>query len=153
MTGGDRVANWKPGIGNYDDVLRADDYTALHMDAVKGYDGVFRTKSRFFEHYIHQQGEDWVDANPETNKLVKTIRRYESKGNTVKHIIICREGCCMTKKMAIRVQLMVTPEFSIREMWTIHAKFSRMPMPWAAETRQLQADTNGGSSSRFSRRS
>ena len=92
LTGGDRVASWKPGIGNYDDVLRADDYTALNMDVVKGYNGVFRTKQRFFEHYIHQQGGDWVDTTPETNKLVKTIQKYEKEGNIVKHIIFCREG-------------------------------------------------------------
>lgn len=91
MTGGDRVANWKPGIGNYDDDLKADDYTALHMDAVKGYDGVFRTKNRFFEYYIGMRGQVWVDSNPETNTLVKTIQNYEKKGNVVKHIIICRE--------------------------------------------------------------
>lgn len=91
MTGGDRVANWKPGIGNYDDDLKADDYTALHMDAVKGYDGVFRTKNRFFEYYIGMRGQVWVDPNPETNTLVKTIQNYEKKGNVVKHIIICRE--------------------------------------------------------------
>ena len=29
LTGGDAVANWKPGIGNYDEMLKADDYTAL----------------------------------------------------------------------------------------------------------------------------
>jgi len=91
MTGGDRVAGWKPGIGNYDAMLKADDYTALHMDVVKGYNGVFQTKQRFFEHYIHQQGK-WVDPNPETSKLVKIIRDNEQKGNEVKHIIICREG-------------------------------------------------------------
>jgi len=91
MTGGDRVANWKPGIGNYDDILKADDYTALHMDAVKGYDGVFRTKNRFFEYYIGMRGMDWVDSNPETNTLVSRIQKYEKKGNVVKHIIICRE--------------------------------------------------------------
>ena len=89
-TGGDRVAGWKPGIGNYDDDLKADDYTALHIDAVKGYDGVFRTRNRFFEYYIGMGG-GWVDANPETNKLVKRIQNYEKKGNVVKHIIICRE--------------------------------------------------------------
>ena len=92
MTGSGKVAHWKPGIGNYDDMLKADDYTALHMDVVKGYTGVFRTKQRFFEHYIHQQGGFWVDGNPETNKLVKTIRKYELEGNVVKHIIISREG-------------------------------------------------------------
>lgn len=47
MTGGDRVANWKPGIGNYDAMLKADDYTALHMDVVKGYNCVFKTKNGF----------------------------------------------------------------------------------------------------------
>ena len=47
MTGGDRVANWKPGIGNYDAMLKANDYTALQMDVVKGYNGVFKTKQRF----------------------------------------------------------------------------------------------------------
>ena len=92
MTGGDLVANWKPGIGNYDEMLKADDYTALHMDVVKGYDGVFKTNQRFFEYYIHQQGGDWVDTNPETNKLVKIIRDHEQKGTDVMHIIICREG-------------------------------------------------------------
>ncbi len=95
MSGGDGlVAVWKPGIGNYDDMLKADDYTALHMDVVKDYSGAFRTKQRFFEHYIHQQGGDgdWVDTNPKTNKLVRTIRNYEKNGNIVKHIIICREG-------------------------------------------------------------
>ena len=98
MTGGDRVANWKPGIGNYDEMLKADDYTALHMDVVKGYDGVFKTKQRFFEHYIHQQGGQWVDPNPETNKLIKTIRDYEKKGTVVKHIIISREGWLYDKE-------------------------------------------------------
>lgn len=92
MTGGDLVANWKPGIGNYDEMLKADDYTALHMDVVKGYDGVFQTNKRFFEYYIHQQGGDWVDTNPQTNKLVKIIRDHEQKGTEVMHIIICREG-------------------------------------------------------------
>ena len=83
MTGGGRVAFWKPGIGNYDDVLKADDYTALNVDVVKGYNGVFCSKKRFFEHYIHTQGGDWVDPNPKTNKLIKTIRNYEEKGNEV----------------------------------------------------------------------
>lgn len=89
-TGGGRVAGWKPGIGNYDDDLKADDYTALHMDAVKGYDGVFRTKNRFFEYYIGMR-DKWVDLNSETNRLVNKIQNEEKKGNVVKHIIICRE--------------------------------------------------------------
>ena len=97
MTGGDRVAHWEPGIGNYDKMLNADDYTALHMDVVKGYNGVFRTRERFFEHYIHQQGE-WVDTNPNTSKLVNIIRNHEQQGNNVKHIIICREGWLYDKE-------------------------------------------------------
>lgn len=92
MAGGGRVAQWKAGIGNYDAMLKADDYTAMHMDVVYGYDGAFQTNQRFFEHYIHQQGGDWVDTNPETNRLVRTIQQTEQAGNVVKHIIICREG-------------------------------------------------------------
>jgi hypothetical protein len=92
MTGGGKVAHWKPGIGNYDAMLKADDYTAMHMDVVKGYEGVFQTRQRFFEHYIHQQGGAWVDINPETNRLIRTIRQHEEAGTVVKHIIICREG-------------------------------------------------------------
>jgi hypothetical protein len=92
MSGGGRVAHWEPGIGNYDAILKADDYTARHMDVVYGYDGVFKTNQRFFEHYIHQQGGFWVDPDPETNRLIERIRQTEQAGNIVKHIIVAREG-------------------------------------------------------------
>ena len=114
----------------------------------------FAPKAAFFEHYIHQQGEDWVDANPETNKLVKTIRRYESKGNTVKHIIICREGWLYDKENGDTGPIDGDPRIlHQRDVDDTRKVFKGCPCPWAAETRQLQADTNGGSSSRFSRRS
>ena len=92
MTGGGRVDHWEPGIGNYDAMLKADDYTAMHIDAVFGYEGVFKTNQRFFEHYIHQQGGFWVDPNPQTNRLIGIIQRTEHAGNIVRHIIVAREG-------------------------------------------------------------
>lgn len=92
MSGGGGVTGWTPGIGNYDEMLEADDFTARHMDVVMDYSGAFQTKQRFFEHYIHHQGGEWVDTNPKTNSLVKSIRHNEEAGNIVKHIIIAREG-------------------------------------------------------------
>jgi hypothetical protein len=91
-TEGDRVANWKTGIGNYDDALKANDYTALNIDSVFEYDGAFKTKQRFFEFYIHQQKRIWEDPSPEKNSLIRIIQKIEQAGNSVGHIILAREG-------------------------------------------------------------
>lgn len=91
-SGGGGVTGWRPGIGNYDELLQKDDFTAMNMDVVMDYGGAFQTRKRFFEHYIHHQGGEWVDTNPETNSLIRSIRMHENAGNTVTHIIIAREG-------------------------------------------------------------
>lgn len=66
-------------------------FVADHVDVVKGWlDGDFKTKRVFFEHYWGlNEARDVLD--PERNLLIRTIRRWESKGAEVEHILICRE--------------------------------------------------------------
>lgn len=66
-------------------------FVAEHLDVVKGWlNGDFKTKRVFFEHYwgLSKQRDD---LDPEKNLLIKTIRKWESKGGQVEQILICRE--------------------------------------------------------------
>ncbi len=86
--------NRKPataGIGNYDELCRKDDFVAKHTDVLKDYQGAFATRRVFFEYYLPLD-RDWIDTDPQTNPLVRTIRGHESKGKTVEHILVCREA-------------------------------------------------------------
>ena len=66
-------------------------FVAEHLDIVKGWlDGDFKTKRMFFEHYWGSK-ESFDDLDPNKNQLVEKIRRWESKGGEVEHILICRE--------------------------------------------------------------
>ena len=66
-------------------------FVAEHLDVVKGWlDGDFKTKRMFFEHYWGSK-EAFDDLDPKKNQLVEKIRRWESKGGVVEHILICRE--------------------------------------------------------------
>ena len=66
-------------------------FVAEHLDVVKGWlDGDFKTKRVFFEHYWGlNEARDVLD--PQKNLLIKTIRKWESQGGVVEHILICRE--------------------------------------------------------------
>ncbi|MEN1680531.1 MAG: hypothetical protein AAGJ46_13145 [Planctomycetota bacterium] len=66
-------------------------FVAEHLDVVKGWlDGDFKTKRMFFEHYWGlNDARD--DLDPEKNLLIRVIRKWESKGGIVEHILICRE--------------------------------------------------------------
>ena len=66
-------------------------FVADNLDVVMGWlEGDFNTKDVFFEHYWGLS-EARDDLNPQKNLLVKAIRKWESKGAQVKHILICRE--------------------------------------------------------------
>ena len=66
-------------------------FVAEHLDIVKGWlDGDFKTKRMFFEHYWGSK-DAFDDLDPKKNQLVEKIRRWESKGGVVEHILICRE--------------------------------------------------------------
>ena len=66
-------------------------FVAEHLDVVKGWlDGDFETKRVFFEYYWGlSAARDVLD--PEKNSLVKEIRKWESLGGVIEHILICRE--------------------------------------------------------------
>lgn len=66
-------------------------FVAKHLDVVKGWlDGDFETKRIFFEYYWGLS-EKRDSPDPEKNGLIKTIRKWETKGATIEHILICRE--------------------------------------------------------------
>jgi len=66
-------------------------FVAENLDVVKGWlDGDFKTKRVFFEHYWGLS-EDRDDLDPKKNLLIQTVRKWESKGGVVEHILICRE--------------------------------------------------------------
>ena len=66
-------------------------FVAEHVDVIKGWDkGDFKTKKMFFEFYWGQsQTSD--NLEPKKNRLVRMIRKWESKGYEIEHILICRE--------------------------------------------------------------
>ena len=66
-------------------------FVAKELDTVCDWlDGDFTTKRVFFEYYwgLSAAGDD---LDPAKNRLIKTIRNWESKGGVVEHILICRE--------------------------------------------------------------
>ena len=66
-------------------------FVAEHLDVVKGWlGGDFKTKRVFLEHYWGTSAAR-DDADPKRNALVRAIRRWESGGGVVEHILICRE--------------------------------------------------------------
>jgi hypothetical protein len=66
-------------------------FVAKHLDVVKGWlDGDFTTKRMFFEYYWGLS-EARDDLDPKKNFLIKQIRRWESQGAEIEHILICRE--------------------------------------------------------------
>ena len=68
-------------------------FVAEHIDVLFGDvpNGDFQTKKIFFEHYWGLTSErDSLD--PEKNLLIRTIRKWEQKGDDVLHILICREA-------------------------------------------------------------
>ena len=68
-------------------------FVAEHIDVLFGDvpNGDFQTKKIFFEHYWGLTPErDSLD--PEKNLLIRTIRKWEQKGDDVLHILICREA-------------------------------------------------------------
>lgn len=66
-------------------------FVAEHVDVVKGWlQGDFKTQRMFFEYYWGlSEARDILD--PQKNLLIKTIRKWESKGAEIEHILICRE--------------------------------------------------------------
>ena len=66
-------------------------FVANNLDLVKGWlDGDFKTKRVFFEHYWGlSDARD--DLDPKKNLLIQTIRKWETQGARVDHILICRE--------------------------------------------------------------
>ena len=66
-------------------------FVANNLDVVKGWlDGDFKTKRIFFEHYWGlSDARD--DLDPKKNLLIQTIRKWETQGARVDHILICRE--------------------------------------------------------------
>lgn len=66
-------------------------FVAQHLDVVSCWmDGDFATKRVFFEHYWGIS-KDRDDLDPTKNALIREIRRWESQGGVVEHILICRE--------------------------------------------------------------
>jgi len=66
-------------------------FVAENLDVVMGWlDGDFKTKRMFFEYYWGLD-ETRDDLDPNKNLLVKTIKKWESKGAEVVHILIARE--------------------------------------------------------------
>ena len=68
-------------------------FVAEHIDVLFGDvpNGDFQTNKIFFEHYWGLTPErDSLD--PEKNLLIRTIRKWEQKGDDVLHILICREA-------------------------------------------------------------
>ena len=66
-------------------------FVAKHLDTVKDWlDGDFKTKRMFFEHYWGLNPK-FDDLDPTKNQLVKKIKKWETKGGSVEHILIARE--------------------------------------------------------------
>ncbi|MDD4102767.1 MAG: hypothetical protein PHU80_09095 [Kiritimatiellae bacterium] len=66
-------------------------FVAEHLDVVKDWlEGDFKTKRMFFEWYWGLS-EARDDLDPEKNALVKEIRKWETRGGVIEHILICRE--------------------------------------------------------------
>ena len=66
-------------------------FVAKNLDVVKGWlDGDFKTRRVFFEHYWGLS-EARDDLDPRKNLLIQTIRKWETQGAQVDHILICRE--------------------------------------------------------------
>jgi hypothetical protein len=79
------------GTPTYDEQRGNYPFVAEHLDVVKGWlDGDFKTKRVFFEYYWGLDAKR-DDLDPEKNLLVETIRKWESQGGMVEHILICRE--------------------------------------------------------------
>lgn len=82
--------SWK-GTPTYAEQKGNYPFVAEHLDVVKGWlDGDFKTKRVFFEYYWGLS-EARDDLDPEKNLLVKVIKKWESQGAEVVHILICRE--------------------------------------------------------------
>ena len=83
--------SWK-GTPTYVDQKGGYPFVAKHLDTVKGWlEGDFETKKVFFEHYWGlSEARDVLD--PEKNLLTRIIRRWETQGAEVGHILICREA-------------------------------------------------------------
>ena len=68
-------------------------FVAEHIDTLFGWvpDGDFETRRVFFEYYwgLSEQRDDLA---PKKNGLIRAIRRWEERGATVGHILICREA-------------------------------------------------------------
>jgi hypothetical protein len=66
-------------------------FVAENLDVVMDWlNGDFKTKRVFFEHYWGlNEARDNLD--PEKNLLVEEIRKWESQGGMIEHILICRE--------------------------------------------------------------
>ncbi|AKJ65375.1 hypothetical protein [Kiritimatiella glycovorans] len=79
------------GLPTFDKQTGHYPFVAEHLDVVKGWlDGDFETRRVFFEYYWGlSRARD--DLDPEKNHLVKQIRKWESRGGVIEHILICRE--------------------------------------------------------------
>ncbi len=73
-----------PFVASHTDVL-------THHDYGESFEGDFRTKKTFFEHYLPFESQ-WIDTNPQTNPLIARICGLEKFGVELEHIIISREG-------------------------------------------------------------
>ena len=73
-----------PFVASHTDVL-------THLDYGASYEGDFRTRKTFIEHYLPFDTQ-WIDTNPQTNPLIASIRLIEKFGTELEHIIIAREG-------------------------------------------------------------
>lgn len=73
-----------PFVASHTDVL-------THHDYGESFEGDFRTKKSFFEHYLPFDSQ-WIDTNPQTNPLIARICGLEKFGVEVEHIVISREG-------------------------------------------------------------
>jgi len=73
-----------PFVASHTDVL-------THLDYGASYEGDFRTRKTFIEHYLPFDTQ-WIDTNPQTNPLIGSIILLEKFGTELEHIIIAREG-------------------------------------------------------------
>ncbi len=84
--------SWE-GMPTYDQQKGNYPFVAEHIDTLFGWvpDGDFKTKKVFFEYYWGLSKErDLLD--PAKNRLIATIREWETKGGVIEHILICREA-------------------------------------------------------------
>lgn len=80
------------GLPTFDKQKGKYPFVAEHLDVVKGWlDGDFKTKRVFFEYYWGLSKQRDV-LDPRKNNLIKQIRRWETSGGEVVHILICREA-------------------------------------------------------------